>query len=81
MNEQHGMRKTSEGGCVCLLRVDGDDLTSATTHEEDSIETLSQDLKELHVCKTTKSKSTTSRTGQKYSNNVFPLSQSAQNCV
>lgn len=31
-------------------RVDSDDLTSTSTHEEDPVETLSQDLEELHVC-------------------------------
>lgn len=31
-------------------RVDGNDLTSASTHEQDPVETFSQDLEELHVC-------------------------------
>ena len=32
-----------------LSRVDGDDLATATTNQEDPVETLSQDLQELHV--------------------------------
>ncbi len=31
-------------------RVDSDDLTSTSTHKEDPVETLGQDLEELHVC-------------------------------
>lgn len=31
-------------------RVDGNDLTSTSTHEQDPVETFSQDLEELHVC-------------------------------
>lgn len=31
------------------LRVDGDDLTAAAPHQEDSVETLQQNLQELHV--------------------------------
>lgn len=30
--------------------VDGNDLTASSTHEEDPVETFSQDLKEFHVC-------------------------------
>lgn len=32
--------------------VDGDDLTSTSAHQKDPVETLSQNLKELHVCET-----------------------------
>lgn len=44
------MRKEQDRGVgAALSRVDGDDLTAASTNQEDPIEALSEDLKELHV--------------------------------
>lgn len=37
------------GNAISLSGVNGDHLTSTTTHKEDPIETLCQDLQEFHI--------------------------------
>ena len=38
------------GACkVCVLGIDGNDFPTTTSHKEDTVETLQEDLQELHV--------------------------------